>query len=188
MLEYASQDVVYLPHLFAKLQERLFLLQITPGTFFGQISDKYNFYATINKDESAGIKLALIKNIQKDIIYCALNNGMTGVIIEKIMLEKVKVERKVGDFIEVQSLGKNDKNQVVLSYLNGYEYINDSATLDSSMSPNNNYLEPTSEQLGEYDVEEEAKDEISIESYPLEEEEKSRDLSIYAPKYVKLAN
>lgn len=75
MLEYAAQDVIYLPPLFGKLQAKLFMLDISPHELFYE-SNKYNFYASINKARENDSELvALVKNIQKDKVYCALNIG-----------------------------------------------------------------------------------------------------------------
>ena len=61
--------------------------------------------------------LAFIKNIQKKIVFCSLNLGVSGVIKDDESIRNIKDNKKsIGDIVKVQVTGFEKSGKVVLSY------------------------------------------------------------------------
>jgi hypothetical protein len=62
--------------------------------------------------------LAFIKNIQKRIIFCSLNLGMSGVIKDDDSIRNIKENRKsIGEILKVQVKGFEKNGKVILKYV-----------------------------------------------------------------------
>jgi len=60
---------------------------------------------------------AFIKNIQKKIVFCSLNLGVSGVIKDDDSIKNIKDNRKsIGDIVKLQVKGFEKNGKVVLKY------------------------------------------------------------------------
>ena len=62
--------------------------------------------------------LAFIKNIQKRIVFCSLNLGVSGVIKDDESIRNIKVNRKsIGEIVKVQVTGFEKNGKIILKYV-----------------------------------------------------------------------
>jgi transcriptional accessory protein Tex/SPT6 len=62
--------------------------------------------------------LAFIKNIQKRIVFCSLNLGVSGVIKDDDSIRNIKVNRKsIGEIVKVQVTGFEKNGKIILKYV-----------------------------------------------------------------------
>ena len=124
MLEYAAQDVIFLPQVFEQMEKFLHLpymerncnsrgeLTFESITVLQKIfhdTSKCNQYATINNDikdidmvEPGREIVAFIKNYHRqDVIFCSLNLGVSGVIRDPESRVKLEKFNSFGDLIYV---------------------------------------------------------------------------------------
>ena len=60
---------------------------------------------------------AFVKNIQKYVVYCSLNVGASGVILDDESLANIKLDKKsIGEIIMVQVSGFDKSGRVILKY------------------------------------------------------------------------
>ena len=61
--------------------------------------------------------LAFIKNIQKRIVFCSLNLGMSGVINDDESIKNIKDNKKsIGEIVNVEVTGFEKSGKVILRY------------------------------------------------------------------------
>lgn len=61
--------------------------------------------------------LAFIKNIQKKIVFCSLNLGVSGVIKDDESIRNIKDNKKsIGEIVKVQVVGFEKSGKVILRY------------------------------------------------------------------------
>jgi len=81
-------------------------------------------YGFINRDivDASTLKidtyiLAFVKNIQKRIVFCSLNLGVSGVIKDDESIKNIKDNKKsIGDIVKVQVTGFEKSGKIVLHY------------------------------------------------------------------------
>jgi hypothetical protein len=62
--------------------------------------------------------LAFIKNIQKRIVFCSLNLGVSGVIKDDESIKNIKQNKKsIGEIVKVQVTGFEKSGKVILKYV-----------------------------------------------------------------------
>ena len=62
--------------------------------------------------------LAFIKNIQKRIVFCSLNLGVSGVIKDDESIRNIKQNKKsIGEIVKVQVTGFEKSGKVILKYV-----------------------------------------------------------------------
>jgi predicted RNA-binding protein with RPS1 domain len=126
MLDYASQDVIYLPVLynaFCYIVEQ-YKKNNGPGSIDFEIdyvfdeAMKCNEYAQINYDiqklKCGDTIQAFIKNIQKFGVYCSLNLGITGFINHKKSRKYIFKHHQIGDIVDVRVDSIQKKQNKVL--------------------------------------------------------------------------
>lgn len=140
MIQYASQDVQFLPQVYEKMRKlEIFdkeivdnvteggkIYQCTTQLYHKILSDtrKCIGYGFINRNISdvntlkpETYILAFIKNIQKRIVFCSLNLGVSGVIKDDESIKNIKENFKsIGDIVKVQVTGFEKSGKVVLRY------------------------------------------------------------------------
>lgn len=141
MIQYAAQDVQYLPLVYEKMRrmdvfdkdiidnvtESGKIYQCTTKLFHKILSDtrKCIGYGFINRNiiDVNTLKidtyiLAFIKNIQKRIVFCSLNLGVSGVIKDDDSIRNIKVNRKsIGEIVKVQVTGFEKNGKIILKYV-----------------------------------------------------------------------
>jgi hypothetical protein len=123
MLEYAAQDVIFLPRVYEKMQAFFFVpwverqcnsrgeMTFENITVLAKIfndTKKCLQYATINNDikdctvlQSGREILAFIKNYRRDVIFCSLNLGCSGVIRDPASRNTLEKFNAFGDLVYV---------------------------------------------------------------------------------------
>ena len=124
MLEYAAQDVIFLPRVYEKMQAFFFVPWVERhcNPVNGQMnfehtnvitkifsdSQKCLQYASINNDikdlsqlRNGQEIIAFIKNYRKDVIYCSLNLGCSGVIRDPQSRNILEKYNSFGDLVYV---------------------------------------------------------------------------------------
>ena len=141
MIEYAAQDVQYLPQVYEKMRQMdVFnkdiidnvcesgkIYQCTTKLYHKILGDTrkcigYGFInrniadvSTLNIDTYI---LAFIKNIQKRIVFCSLNLGVSGVIKDDESIKNFRDnKRSIGEIIKVQVTGFEKSGKIVLKYV-----------------------------------------------------------------------
>jgi len=141
MIEYAAQDVQYLPQVYEKMRQMdVFskdiidnvcesgkIYQCLTKLYHKILSDTrkcigYGFInrniadvSTLNVDTYI---LAFIKNIQKRIVFCSLNLGVSGVIKDDESIKNFRDnKRSIGEIIKVQVTGFEKSGKIVLKYV-----------------------------------------------------------------------
>ena len=62
--------------------------------------------------------LAFIKNIQKRILFCSLNLGVSGVIKDDESIRNIKENKKsIGEIVKVQVTGFEKSGKIILKYV-----------------------------------------------------------------------
>ena len=141
MIEYAAQDVQFLPQVYEKMRrmdifdkeivdnvtENGKIYQCTAKLYHKILSDtrKCIGYSFINRNivdvTTLSIDtyiLAFIKNIQKKIVFCSLNLGVSGVIKDDDSIKNIKENRKsIGEIVKVQVKGFEKSGKVILKYV-----------------------------------------------------------------------
>ncbi|CAI2367863.1 unnamed protein product [Moneuplotes crassus] len=106
MLEYASQDVIYLPEMY-----RIFIKSLRTATVaeIFQKSSEYLFYSLLNshtKDftclSEGDMVGAYIKNYYGKVIFCSLNLGCSGIIRDEVSCEFIHKHFNMGDLINLE--------------------------------------------------------------------------------------
>lgn len=125
MINYAAQDVCFLPQIYsvflgkAKTFSSLLEFNLIRNVF--KDSRKCNTYAylNINCKNLMSCKVgqyltAFIKNFQKFCIYCSLNLGCTGIILDQQSLKFIKSYFQMGDMLnlEIKRIDIEDKKVV----------------------------------------------------------------------------
>lgn len=141
MIQYAAQDVSYLPQVYEKMRqidvfdkeivdnvcESGKIYQCTTKLYHKILSDtrKCIGYGFINWN-IADVKtliidtyiLAFIKNIQKKIIFCSLNLGVSGIIKDDESIKNFRDNKKsIGEIIKVQVTGFEKNGKVIVRYV-----------------------------------------------------------------------
>jgi len=139
MLEYAAQDVIFLPRVYEKMQQFLFMPcyerhinsrgemtfeHITVQAKIFNDTRKCLQYAMINNDIKditsldAGHEIvAFIKNYRRDVIFCSLNLGVSGVIRDPHSRNTLEKFNSFGDLVYVLLHGfERHKGQAILSF------------------------------------------------------------------------
>jgi len=125
MIQYAAQDVQFLPLVYERMRkmdvfdkeivdnvtENGKIYQCTTKLYHKILSDtrKCIGYGFINRNiiDASSLKsetyiLAFIKNIQKRIVFCSLNLGVSGVIKDDESIRNIKDNKKsIGDIVKV---------------------------------------------------------------------------------------
>lgn len=141
MIEYASQDVQYLPQVYEKMRkmdvfDKEIVDNVTEGGKIYQCTTKLYHkilsdsrkcigYSFINRDiqDISTLKIdtyiqAFIKNVQKRIVFCSLNLGVSGVIKDDESIKNIKENKKsIGDIVKVQVTGFEKNGKVHLRYV-----------------------------------------------------------------------
>jgi transcriptional accessory protein Tex/SPT6 len=141
MIQYASQDVQYLPQVYEKMRKLdIFdkevvdnvteggkIYQCTTKVYHKILSDtrKCIGYGFINRNitDVSTLKIdtyiqAFIKNIQKKIVFCSLNLGVSGVIKDDESIKNIKDNFKsIGDIVKVQVTGFEKSGKIILKYV-----------------------------------------------------------------------
>lgn len=60
---------------------------------------------------------ALIRSINRDVVYLALNLGITGVIRDQVSLKQIWANHQVNDFIFIQLISLNERRQFEALYV-----------------------------------------------------------------------
>ena len=139
MLEYAAQDVIFLPRVYEKMQPYFFVPwverhcnsrgemtfeNITVQAKIFNDTKKCLQYATINNDvkdtsvlEAGQEIVAFIKNYRRDVIFCSLNLGVSGVIRDPHSRATLEKFNSFGDLVYVMLHGfERHKGQAHLSF------------------------------------------------------------------------
>ena len=139
MLEYAAQDVIFLPRVYEQMQPYFFVPWVERHcnsrgemTFENTTVQAKIFtdtmkclqYATINNEikditalEPGREILAFIKNYRKDVIFCSLNLGVSGVIRDPHSRNTLEKFNSFGDLVYVTLHGfERHKGQAILSF------------------------------------------------------------------------
>lgn len=139
MLQYAAQDALFLPAVYEKMQEYFTIPYIdrssSPSgepvfqtmTVLDKIladSKKCREYARINTDVKDFREMqigreivAFIKNYRRDVIYCSLNIGVSGVIRDPDSRKTLEKYNSFGDLVYVTHVGiEGPKNQLQLTF------------------------------------------------------------------------
>ena len=139
MLEYAAQDVIFLPRVYEQMQPYFFVPWVERHcnsrgemTFENTTVQAKIFtdtmkclqYATINNEikditalEAGREILAFIKNYRKDVIFCSLNLGVSGVIRDPHSRNTLEKFNSFGDLVYVTLHGfERHKGQAILSF------------------------------------------------------------------------
>lgn len=140
MIKYAAQDVQYLPQVYEKMRKMgIFDKEVIdnvikegkiyqcPTKLYHKIlidTKKCSNYAFINRnvDDQRQVKAdqkiqAFIKNIQKRVVFCSLNIGVSGVIKDDESIRNIKDNMKsIGDIVKVQVLGFEKTGKIILKY------------------------------------------------------------------------
>lgn len=140
MIQYAAQDVQYLPQVYEKMRgmdvfDKEIVDNVTEGGKIYQCTTKLYHkilsdtrkcigYGFINRDivDASTLKidtyiLAFVKNIQKRIVFCSLNLGVSGVIKDDESIKNIKDNKKsIGDIVKVQVTGFEKSGKIVLHY------------------------------------------------------------------------
>lgn len=119
MIDYAAQDVLYLPSLHNVLSQDA----IAEGVEYQTILDeaqKYNYYASLNlniKPEKGLLITVLVKNIHDSGIFCSTNLGRSGIVTNKSSKALILANHRIGDFIElkIKKVSKR-KNLIYLTF------------------------------------------------------------------------
>mmetsp|Transcript_32488 Transcript_32488/g.37037 ORF Transcript_32488/g.37037 Transcript_32488/m.37037 type:complete len:226 (-) Transcript_32488:50-727(-) len=125
MIEYASQDVVYLPSMYAIFKKQMRKASLT------EIFDKSSnchFYSLINKNHpgisfcKAGQYLAAyVKNFHRFAVFCSLNIGSSGIVVAEKSRNFIENNFGIGDILNLEVVSINeDKNSVELKVPNYY--------------------------------------------------------------------
>lgn len=128
MLKYASQDVIFLPTIYATFVhscDEIGVKRASEGKSFDfQITDvfynamKCNDYAMINRSVEKlknGDRIqAFVKNIQTFGTFCSLNLGITGFINHKRSKKYIMAHHQIGDVVDVFIDSIQKKNNRVL--------------------------------------------------------------------------
>ena len=112
MMEYAGQDVIYLPDLFLNMVKRLNQVEEKTNKEINSLVDqvyieaaKYNSYALINRDvvnlNKGQTIQAFVRSIQK-LTFCSLNLGIGGCVNHERSHEYIKKHHKIGDIIDLK--------------------------------------------------------------------------------------
>ena len=82
---------------------------------YGFINRNINEISTLKIDTYI---LAFIKNIQKKIVFCSLNLGVSGVIKDDESIKNIKENKKsIGEIVSVQVTGFEKSGKVILRYI-----------------------------------------------------------------------
>lgn len=141
MIQYAAQDVQYLPLVYEKMRnmdvfDKEIIDNVTENGKIYQCSTKLYHkilsdtrkcigYGFINRNivdvsslEIDTYILAFIKNIQKRIVFCSLNLGVSGVIKDDDSIKNIKDNKKsIGEIVKVQVTGFEKTGKVILKYV-----------------------------------------------------------------------
>lgn len=122
MINYAIQDVCFLPKVYnvflEKVKKFACLLEFDLISNVFKDSRKCNTYAYININcknlmscKVGQYLTTFIKNFQKFCIYCSLNLGCTGVILDQKSLKFIKTYFQMGDMLnlEIKRIDIEDK-------------------------------------------------------------------------------
>jgi len=106
MLEYAAQDVIYLPEVYEKFKE---IITASQRAAIFQTSANFIYYSMINRDihEFTALKEgdligSYIKNFYGKLIFCSLNLGCTGIVKNKNSCQYLKDNFDMGDLINLE--------------------------------------------------------------------------------------
>lgn len=139
MLEYAAQDVIFLPEVYAQMEQYMSVpymerainsrgeMYFSPITVMAKIfhdSQKCLQYANINNDikeirtlERGREIVAFIKNYRRDVIFCSLNLGVSGVIRDPDSRSVLERYNSFGDLVYVTLHGfERHKGQAILEF------------------------------------------------------------------------
>lgn len=113
MISYAAQDVCYLPTIYKVFCTKVKKLESSIDTDL--ISDvfkdsrKWNIYAYINMNcknfmtcKNGQYLTAFLKNFQKFWIYCGLNLGWTGIVLDQRSIKFIKTYFQMGDMLNLE--------------------------------------------------------------------------------------
>jgi transcriptional accessory protein Tex/SPT6 len=138
MINYATQDVCFLPKVYRVLCDKV--AKFERMIDFDLISDvfkdsrKCNIYAHININckNMMSIKVGqylttFLKNFQKFCIFCSLNLGCTGIVLDQKSLKFIKNYFQMGDMLnlEISRIDIEDKKIVSWLFLPHLFKIND---------------------------------------------------------------
>lgn len=130
MINYATQDVCYLPQVYqvfcdkVKKFSRVLEFDLINDVF--KDSRKCNIYAHININcknfmscKVGQYLTAFLKNFQKFCVYCSLNLGCTGIILDQKSLKFIKTYFQMGDMLnlEISRIDIEDKKIVSYNFL-----------------------------------------------------------------------
>lgn len=140
MINYAAQDVCYLPQVYKEFQRKVRKFQgalefdLINSVFMD--SRKCNIYAYININcknimacKVGHYVTAFLKNFQKFCIYCSLNLGCTGIILDQKSIKFIKTYFQMGDMLnlEISRVDIEDKKIVsirLVAICNHKQYLN----------------------------------------------------------------
>ena len=131
MINYATQDVWYLPQIYQSFQNKVrkfhSALEFDLINSVFKDSRKCNIYAYININcknfmscKVGQYLTAFLKNFQKFCIYCSLNLGCTGIILDQKSIKFIKTFFQMGDMLNLEISRVDIENKKIVSEKNNY--------------------------------------------------------------------
>lgn len=127
MVNYAVQDVCYLPQVYKvfgqKVKKFSNLLESDVISDVFRESRKCNTYAYININcknlmscKVGQYLTAFLKNYQKFCIYCSLNLGCTGIVLDQQSIKFIRTYFQMGDMLNLEIKRIDIEDKKVVSY------------------------------------------------------------------------